>query len=113
MRHLAATTTTPGEVLHLIEAYAANPNASADSPGLSDYLMRVADWVSGRNADRSPFAPRTEDQQSGAHSTYAQMFGELDALHKTKLDAVNKAGKLAADWRTAPGHAVRMAGRKA
>jgi len=92
--------------------YAADPNASADSPGLSDYLMRVADWISGRNANRSPFAPRTEGQQSGDDSTYSQMFGELDALHNAKVAAANKAGQLAADWRTAPGYAVRMAGRK-
>ncbi len=113
VRHFAATATTAGEVLHLIETYAGDPDATADSPGLADYLMRVADWISGRNANRSPFAPRTEGQQSGDDSTYSQMFGELDALHKAKLDAVNKAGQRAADWRTAPGYADRMTGRKA
>jgi len=112
VRHFAATATTAGEVLQLMENYAADPNASADSPGLSDYLMRVADWISGRNANRSPFAPRTEGQHSGDDSTYSQMFGELDALHNAKVAAANKAGQLAADWRTAPGYAVRMAGRK-
>ncbi len=103
VRHFAATATTAGEVLHLIETCAGDPDATADSPGLADYLRRVADWISGRNTNRSPFAPRTEAQHAGEDSTYNQMFAELDKMQTAKYAAANQVAADATAMRTRTG----------
>ena len=103
VRHFAATATTAGEVLHLIETYAGDPDATADSPGLADYLMRVANWISGRNANRSPFARRNDAQQLGDDSTYSQLFAASDAATAAKRAPMNAAAAASAAQRAKTG----------
>jgi hypothetical protein len=77
VRHYAATAESRGEVLQLVEEYGRDPNASMESDGLTSYIRRVADWLTGRLVQRT--AASVNPDPALDESLYAGMFGAQEA----------------------------------
>jgi hypothetical protein len=104
-RHYAAVAEEPAAVLQLIEQSVGDPYASADCEGLSDYMARVARWLSGP-VNANPFAQRTTEQVEAADDVYSSLFGDQESLVQTanaerrvaeqaRFDAKNRTGQFA------------------
>ena len=81
VRHHAAVAQSRGEVLQLIEDFGKDPSGSVDSDGLSAYLRRVSDWLTGRYVERpAPMsaAPDATDPHN-APGLYDAIFGAQEA----------------------------------
>jgi len=77
VRHYAATAPTRGEVLQLVEDFSKDPDGSVTSDGLTAYLRRVNDWLTGRLVQRP--APNDNADPHVESDLYDGMFGAQEA----------------------------------
>lgn len=93
VRHHAATASSRGEVLQLIEDFGKDPNGSVQSDGLTAYLRRVSDWLTGRLVER-PASTSTVDPALDA-GLYDSMFSAQEAALAARNAPMLAAAK---DW---------------
>ena len=100
VRHYAATAEARGQVLQMVEEYGRDPNASIESDGLSSYIRRVADWLTGRLLQRTAAGVNPDPALAGG--LYNSLYGAQEAaLAARRAPAVaRQADRMAQQQRT-------------
>ena len=93
VRHYAATAASRGEVLQLVEDFSKDPDGSVTSDGLTAYLRRVNDWLTGGLVQRP--APNDNADPHVESDLYEGMFGAQEAALAARNGPMLAAAK---DW---------------